>query len=236
MGPFIPNLINAGAQIIGANRSDDAARRSTAEANEFTAHQANLDRRLQREFAQYGVRWRVADARAAGLHPLAALGIQTNAATPAGQMGQASSGSAKGDAIRAAGAALAESLARADRDKAEVRLLNAQADVTEQQYRESVASRATQGISNDVSVPEFHDVKNPQFTPHVKIGAMLDSAPWISDAQTIEDRYGELAGALSGAVILPSDVLYTAGKKASAAAKAFKFNKPYIDFESIRYQ
>lgn len=30
----------------------------------------------QREFAQHGVSWRVADAKAAGLHPLAALGMQ----------------------------------------------------------------------------------------------------------------------------------------------------------------
>lgn len=32
----------------------------------------------QKEFAQHGIRWKVADAEAAGLHPLAALGAQTN--------------------------------------------------------------------------------------------------------------------------------------------------------------
>lgn len=32
---------------------------------------------MQREFAQNGIRWKVADAKAAGLHPLAALGAQT---------------------------------------------------------------------------------------------------------------------------------------------------------------
>lgn len=32
----------------------------------------------QKEFAQHGVRWKVADAQAAGLHPLAALGAQTS--------------------------------------------------------------------------------------------------------------------------------------------------------------
>lgn len=32
---------------------------------------------MQKEFAQNGIRWKVADAKAAGLHPLAALGAQT---------------------------------------------------------------------------------------------------------------------------------------------------------------
>lgn len=42
--------------------------------------QAEKDRDFQREFAQHGVRWRVEDARRAGIHPLAALGAQTHAA------------------------------------------------------------------------------------------------------------------------------------------------------------
>lgn len=37
---------------------------------------ANKDRKAQKEFAKYGVRWRVEDAKAAGIHPLAALGMQ----------------------------------------------------------------------------------------------------------------------------------------------------------------
>lgn len=33
---------------------------------------------LQREFAQHGIRWKVADAKAAGIHPLAALGANVS--------------------------------------------------------------------------------------------------------------------------------------------------------------
>lgn len=47
--------------------------------------QERINRRneaLQREFAQNGVRWRVADARAAGIHPLAALGMSPTQAQP----------------------------------------------------------------------------------------------------------------------------------------------------------
>lgn len=41
--------------------------------------QAEWDRNLnaQREFAQHGIRWKVADAKAAGIHPLVALGANT---------------------------------------------------------------------------------------------------------------------------------------------------------------
>lgn len=44
--------------------------------------QADASGAMQREFAQHGIRWRVADARAAGLHPLAALGASTSSPTP----------------------------------------------------------------------------------------------------------------------------------------------------------
>lgn len=42
---------------------------------------------MQKEFAQMGIRWKVDDAKAAGLHPLAALGASTVGASPSFQMG-----------------------------------------------------------------------------------------------------------------------------------------------------
>lgn len=38
--------------------------------------------KAQKEFAQHGIRWKVEDAKAAGLHPLAALGAQTTSFSP----------------------------------------------------------------------------------------------------------------------------------------------------------
>lgn len=43
---------------------------------------ANDNIQMQREFAQNGVRWRVEDARNAGIHPLAALGMQGASYSP----------------------------------------------------------------------------------------------------------------------------------------------------------
>lgn len=42
----------------------------------------NNNAALQREFAQNGVRWRVEDAKAAGIHPLFALGANTHSFSP----------------------------------------------------------------------------------------------------------------------------------------------------------
>lgn len=55
----------------------------------------------QKEFAQNGIRWRVADAKAAGIHPLAALGAQTTGFTPVsiGDNGIANAFSAMGQGI-----------------------------------------------------------------------------------------------------------------------------------------
>lgn len=50
-------------------------------SNLFNQGQREKGEQFQREFAQNAIRWRVADAKAAGIHPLAALG----ASVPSGQ-------------------------------------------------------------------------------------------------------------------------------------------------------
>lgn len=67
---MIGPLISAGASILGGlmgKSSADAARESTE-------RMAAQNIALQKEFAQSGIQWRVADAKAAGIHPIYALG------------------------------------------------------------------------------------------------------------------------------------------------------------------
>ena len=70
-------LIGGGASIMGGLMGQNSARQ---------------DRKMQKEFAQHGVRWRVADAEAAGIHPLAALGMPATQATPVGVGGNPAEG------------------------------------------------------------------------------------------------------------------------------------------------
>jgi len=58
-----PAIIAGAAGLLGSSIAADSAE-----------DQATQNANLQREFAQYGIRWKVDDAKAAGLHPLYALG------------------------------------------------------------------------------------------------------------------------------------------------------------------
>lgn len=71
-------LIGAGASLIGGAINA----RSQRKANEVNQHQLEQSYAQQKEFAQHGIRWRVEDAKRAGLHPLAALGAQTTSFSP----------------------------------------------------------------------------------------------------------------------------------------------------------
>lgn len=83
---MLGNLISAGASLLGGilgNRERD--------------QQQERNDRLQRDFAQQGIQWRVNDARAAGVHPLFALGANTHSYAPN------STGDSLGPAIASAG-------------------------------------------------------------------------------------------------------------------------------------
>lgn len=74
---------------------------------------------FQREFAQMGLRWRVADARAAGLHPLSAIGVNPPSFTPSGVV--------PGSDFRSMGQNISRAIA-ASMDQAQMELIEAQTD------------------------------------------------------------------------------------------------------------
>lgn len=78
-GDAVGGAIGAAGSIVGGILGNSAASQ---------ASQQNYE--AQKEFAQNGIRWRVADAKAAGLHPLAALGAQTPGYTPSAFVGDTS--------------------------------------------------------------------------------------------------------------------------------------------------
>lgn len=80
-------LISAGASLLGNlfNKSSQ---------QDYNAQQMQLAQQnmaLQKEFAQHGIQWKVADAAAAGISPLAALGAQTSSPSPVSVGGSAPS-------------------------------------------------------------------------------------------------------------------------------------------------
>lgn len=77
----IGNLFSAGASLLGGILGDKSAN-----------DRADQNVELQREFAQNGIRWKVEDAKAAGLHPLAALGAGGASFTPSAVVGDQTPG------------------------------------------------------------------------------------------------------------------------------------------------
>lgn len=90
---FLGPLIGAGASLLGNVLGMDAQKDAAEDANAAAAardaanreaEQRRFDQNvaLQREFAQMGLRWKVEDAKAAGLHPIFALGGAGASYTP----------------------------------------------------------------------------------------------------------------------------------------------------------
>lgn len=77
---IIPAVASLAGSAIGAISSSSSA----AANRDAQAQQAALNYQQQKEFAQHGVRWRVDDAKAAGIHPLYAMGAQTQSFAPSG--------------------------------------------------------------------------------------------------------------------------------------------------------
>lgn len=114
-------LISAGANLLGNlfNKS------SQEDYNRQQMQIAQQNVAAQKEFAQHGISWKVADAQAAGLHPLAALGAQTTSFSPVsvgGSAPQMDFGSLGQDLGRAA-KAMASSDAREAVDQERMRKL-----------------------------------------------------------------------------------------------------------------
>lgn len=70
-GQIIGSTIGAGLNYLSAKKNRAAQQQM---------FQQNID--MQREFAQHGIRWKVEDAKAAGIHPLYALGSSTHSYSP----------------------------------------------------------------------------------------------------------------------------------------------------------
>lgn len=95
----IGSLLGGAGQAAGgiAGLFGGGARDMTAVNQSFAQNQFNANMAMQKEFAQNGIRWRVADAKAAGLHPLAAVGAAGASFSPVISSGGDSGGTPNRD-------------------------------------------------------------------------------------------------------------------------------------------
>lgn len=157
-----PAVIGAGAALLGGALSSSSSQSQARRDRSFQREINEQNIQLQREFAQQGIRWRVEDAKAAGLHPLYALsgGGATYTPSAIGVGSYDTSGIGRG--LSEAGQHIAGAVARQQTDaerqlhEAQLMVLQAQAgkDNAMASYYASEAARARQTSAQAAPMPE----------------------------------------------------------------------------------
>lgn len=166
-----PAAIAAAAALAGGALSGDQNRK--------TAHE-QMD--MQREFAQMGIRWKVADAKAAGIHPLYALG------SPGASYAPISVGDSYGPALADAGQDISRAMlatrTQEERDRSAMELSRQQfrqSELRAQQSHEMNLARAAADL-------EGQNLRNQAFRSAMgQVGPAMPSAV-SSSAGPIEVR------------------------------------------------
>lgn len=136
------SLLGIGANLLGGlfnNNKQEQINQQNIQAQQAINAQ-NIA--LQKEFAQHGIQWKVDDAKAAGLHPLAALGANTASFSPlsAGEPAKAGAGpdfSALGQDLQRAAKALSTEEQRKAADAEKERKLDLESKALDNDIKRS---------------------------------------------------------------------------------------------------
>lgn len=238
---MLPALAAAAGSVIGGILQNKANKKA-----------AQQQYQQQKEFAQSGIQWRVQDAEKAGIHPLYALGAQTQSYAPQSVGGQdfsflADAGQNIGRAIDATRSNPAKANALA-LTASQVQLEGLQLDneIKRAQLASAVAltnqssnpglptvhTRAGElGMSGQGDAPQLDRIMPPELLSSIKAyGAREGTDAGWSNAQTYEDRYGEMSDYVYGPAIWYAD-------KLKQRKDYFDRNlRPYFVFENGSYK
>lgn len=205
--------IGAAANLLGGKLSGDRA--------EKLAQQQMM---MQLAFAQHGLSWKVQDAKDAGIHPLYAIGAPTQSFSPV-SIGGSDIGAGLAAAGQDIGRAFAATATRGERaSSGSEQLLALQierghlengilrtklaSDIAKVNQAGTPPPRpAAMGGEADTLV---HEKEEPTQTPYTLAGVSYNPSPRWSDANSLEQRFGEMADML-GPLIWASDAAHRAG-------------------------
>lgn len=201
---MIGDMISAGARLIGG-WMDSKSRDSDRDAQERIAAQ-NIA--LQKQFAQEGIRWKVDDARQAGIHPLYALGANTVSFSPVsiGSSGQSNWSDTLAGMGQDIGRAVNATRTQGERTDAfttsmqEAQLEGARLD--NDIKRASLASsvqRITQQANPPMPTELVPRADKFEDRPRLASGSgEINTDPGYANAEDFEKRYGDIAQELAG--------------------------------------
>lgn len=210
--------------------------KSQKDANKAAEANALRQEALQKEFAQSGIQWKVQDAEKAGVHPLFALGANTTSYQPTSVGGGATdfsflgeTGQNIGRAIDATRSTPASALAL-QASKIQIEGLQLDNDLKRTQLNSALAlnnqagghpglpgpftqsivpGQADSGQYDPTLTPAQHMMRQPQYTPNLRaFGKDIMPSPDFSDAQSFEDRYGEMSDFVAGPIIAYRDWMH----------------------------
>lgn len=194
-------------------------RSAQADANQQRMFHAQQQMQQQEEFAKKGIRWKVADAQAAGIHPLFALGASTSGYAPVSVGIEAETGI--GDALGRMGQDVSRAVnatrTSGERDKAfsdAVKSLQLKNLGLDTDIKQAALASAIQKLrqNENPALPgqgapvELTEDKQGKATPLVAFNRQIRPARGWSDGQTYEDRWGELGGSIAGLGVMAADL------------------------------
>lgn len=173
-------LISAGGQLLSGlfDKSGEQAAKAAAQANRQNWSNTKT-------LNQNQIQWRVEDARKAGIHPLAALGVSPigpYAGNVAAVGGSPSTGSAIGDAMSSLG-----------REMASIQMADAQTEL--ERKRLALESERLDLLAKAQSRTMINNAQQPAFL----------SRSGLPDTEGATTRYGELADYVFGPQVFWSD-------------------------------
>lgn len=157
--------------------------RATRQAN-------NANMAMQREFAQNGIRWRVEDAKAAGLSPLAALG--TNVAMPSAQIvGDQSLGNALANSSQNIANAISRTQTEEERAEYLMKMTLLGSQIKEHDARASYyLSEARRNLSTGPTMPVIQPTGAVKNVPDERVSTdPKDPAKSAGDGHPMFKRY-----------------------------------------------
>lgn len=185
--------ISAGASLLGGIFGQSSAKKN-----------AELEYERQKEFAQNSIQWKTKDAAKAGIHPIYALGNAPSSYSPT-LVGDNGLGASLSDAGQHIGRAVAAGSSNEQRQTA---------------FDTAVQALTVKkmGLENDLLASQIRTINQPSLGPGLPVngnddpivigGKEIARNPSFSDAQVIQNRYGEWGENLYSAPVIGADVYH----------------------------
>lgn len=173
----------------------------------------------QKEFAQNAIQWKVDDAKKAGVHPLAALGAQTTSYSPVSVGGAdfTQSGQSLGRALDAhmdtterTVSKLAVEKAALENDYLRAQIASIRGRINQAPIPARPSERDDNLIQGQGDTRAVTKITNPEELTHLNTPfGRMRVRPFTSNAQTYEDRYGDIIQEFGGLGNFVADLTHT---------------------------